>query len=135
MGLLIQLFYLVSTAITKVSILLFYRRLSDRVSSRFRLMLYGTMFVVIGTTVGGFLTHMIGCRPLEAYWMQNNTIWLSANAGKFQCYNESVYIVTQATISMITDFIVCILPLSLFMKLQMHWRQKVSICCIVDRSC
>ena len=62
--------------------------------------------------------------------MQNNEEWLLDNAGKFVCYNENVYIVFMATFSMITDFLVCILPLTLFMKLHMHWRQKIALAAI-----
>lgn len=125
MGMLIQLFYLVSTSTTKVSILLFYRRLTDRVSTRFRYILYITIAICVGACVSGVFVHLTGCQPLKSYWLKSDADWVAKNT--FHCYNEPLYIVIMATISMITDFIVCILPLSLFMKLQMHWRQKLAL--------
>ena len=93
-------------------------------------MVYSTMFVCVGACIAGLFVHFVGCRPFEAYWMQNNAEWLREHGDNFVCYNESVYIVFMATFSMVTDFLVCILPLTLFMRLHMHWRQKVALAAI-----
>ena len=60
--------------------------------------------------------------------MIGNPTWIAEN--KHTCYNEAHYIVFMATFSMVTDFVVCILPLSLFIKLHMHWRQKLALAAI-----
>jgi hypothetical protein len=126
----IQIFYLVSTSTTKISILLFYRRLTDRVSTRFQWILYGVIAFVACCCIAGFITMLVGCRPIHAYWMQVDPVWLAENTGKFTCYDEAAYIVFIATISMITDFLVCILPMSLFLRLQMYWKRKLALAAI-----
>jgi hypothetical protein len=67
---------------------------------------------------------------MEAYWMQVNPVWLAENQGKYACYDEAAYIVFIATVSMLTDFVVCILPMSLFLRLQMNWRRKLALAAI-----
>jgi hypothetical protein len=127
-GWLIQLFYLISTNVTKLSILLFYRRLTDRVSSRFRIMLYATIFIIAAGCVAGVITHCLSCRPLQAYWLIRDAAWVRSH--KYTCFDEAIYVVFMATFSMITDCLVCILPLSMCMRLNMHWRQKVALALI-----
>lgn len=126
----IQIFYLISTGTTKISILLFYRRLTDRVSTRFQYILYGMIALVAGYSVGAFLTLLVGCRPIHAYWMQIDQLWLAENQGKFTCHNEAISTVLIATFSMVTDFIVCILPMSLFLSLRLNWRRKFALAAI-----
>jgi hypothetical protein len=115
---------------TKISILLFYRRLTERVSTRFQWMLNGVIAFVACCCIAGFITMLVGCRPIHAYWMQVDPVWLAENTGKFTCYDEAAYIVFIATISMITDFLVCILPMSLFLRLQMNWKRKLALVAI-----
>jgi hypothetical protein len=118
---------MVSTSTTKISILLFYRRLTDRVSTKFQYILYGTMAFVTSVCFAGVITVLVGCRPLRAYWMVVNPLWAMENEGKYVCYDEGPYIVTFATLSMLTDFLVCILPMSLFFRLQLNWRRKLAL--------
>jgi hypothetical protein len=73
---------------------------------------------------------LVGCRPFNAYWLQVNPMWLAKNQGKFYCYDEATYIVVAATISMVTDFFVCVLPLSLFLRLKISNRQKLALAAI-----
>jgi hypothetical protein len=104
--------------------------LTDRVSTKFQYILYGTIAFVLCCCVSGFITMLVGCRPLHAYWMQVNPMWLIENEGKFTCYDEGIYIVFIATVSMVTDFLVCILPMTLFFRLQMNWRRKLALALI-----
>ncbi|KIW06153.1 uncharacterized protein PV09_03315 [Verruconis gallopava] len=129
-GFCVQIFYLLSTVATKISILLFYRRLTSRVSTAYLWVIYGSIAFVASFAMAGVITMFVGCRPLSAYWLQVNPLWFSANQGKFFCYNEGVYIVIAASISMVTDFVVCVLPLCLFLKIQIHWKQKLALTAI-----
>lgn len=56
--------------------------------------------------------------------MRANPFWVVANDGKYQCINDAVYVITAATIAMVQDFIVCILPLTLIMGLNIPKRKK-----------
>jgi hypothetical protein len=76
------------------------------------------------------ITLLVGCRPLNAYWMQVKPQWLEANQGKYSCYDEAAYIVWIAVFSMVTDFLACLLPMSLFFSLHMNWRRKAALAAI-----
>jgi hypothetical protein len=115
----IQVFYLLSTSTTKVSILLFYRRLTDRVMTRFQYLVYVIIIVVISGSLAGGLGLLLVCRPLSAYWLRLDPVWRAENEDTYHCGNEAHLSVAIACYAMVTDFIVCILPLSLFLRLQM----------------
>jgi hypothetical protein len=126
----IQLTYLVSTVTTKVSILLFYRRLTSGVSTPFRYAVYAAIIFVGSFCIAGLTTLLVGCRPFNAYWLELNPAWAAANEGKFYCYDEGPYIIAVATISMVTDFLVCVLPMMLFLRLNIGFRQKLALAAI-----
>jgi hypothetical protein len=113
-----------STVTTKISILMFYRRLTARVSTLFLWAVYVSIGLIASFFVASLITMLVGCQPFSSYWLQSNPVWLQENQGKFTCYDESLFIVIAATWSMVTDFLVCVLPLMLFLKLNMARRQK-----------
>jgi hypothetical protein len=93
-------------------------------------MVYAAIAFVVSFGIACNVTLLVGCRPFNAYWLQSNPTWLAANEGKFHCYDEGTYIVVAATISMVTDFVVCVLPMSLFLKLNIAKRQKFALAAI-----
>jgi hypothetical protein len=119
---------MVSTATTKVSILLFYRRLAaGTVTSTFLYCVYASIaFVVLYFIV--FLTNLfVGCRPLNAYWNQVDLAWSATNQGKYHCYDEALDIVMAGIFSVIQDFIACGLPTILLWKTRVPKRQKIAL--------
>jgi hypothetical protein len=63
--------YLVSTATTKISILLFYRRLaSGTISKAFQWAVYASIAFVAIYWVVFTLNLFLGCRPFRAFWME-----------------------------------------------------------------
>ena len=119
---------MVSTATTKISILLFYRRLAaGSVSPRFLGAVYASIaFVVVYFCIFFFMMFGI-CRPLSTYWMQADYFWYAANEGKFDCLNEASTLVASAIISAIQDFIACGLPMALLWKLRIPKKQKIAL--------
>ncbi|KAK0640426.1 hypothetical protein DIS24_g9394 [Lasiodiplodia hormozganensis] len=111
------------TALTKISILIFYRRLS-----------HGTYTTSWIWTVRGFIAFVAalavtfaillcaGCRPFKAFWLRVNIEWVMNN--EYSCFNEGVNFIVFAVINVITDAAVCILPLLVLRRLQMPKRQK-----------
>ena len=126
----IQIFFTFSTTVTKISILLFYRRLTDRISTRFRYILYATMAIITCNALTALITYLVGCQPLSATFYQSDPTWRAANKGTFKCYNEQTFVMYLSVFNVVSDFVVCILPLSLFLNLQMHWRKKVELAAI-----
>jgi hypothetical protein len=120
------LFYAVSTASIKISILLFYRRLSSPFPTAFRFatmvgIVYNVAFGIIWTFAIAF-----SCTPVEAYWMSFSPIWV-ANNPDYHCTHENVSGPISAGLSVIGDLYSTLLPLLLVWNLQMARRKKVAL--------
>ncbi|KAL2864979.1 uncharacterized protein BJX67DRAFT_383200 [Aspergillus lucknowensis] len=63
--------YSVLMCALKLSILSFYIRLTDKLSSRYRMPIYIGFGLVIGTFLASILTVFIACRPFHKYWQIN----------------------------------------------------------------
>jgi hypothetical protein len=122
---------MVSTATTKISILLFYRRLAaGTISNRFLCVVYAAIAFVVIYFIIFWINLFIGCRPFNAFWNQVNLFWVAANKGKYQCINEPANLLAAAIISVIQDFIACGVPTILFWKLRIPKRQKIALAAI-----
>lgn len=120
--------YMVSTCTTKVSILLFYRRLvSGAVSRAFLYCVYASIAYVAVYFVIYFLALFGICVPLSTYWKQADWGWYEANSNSFHCLPEGKMLISSAVISASQDFIACGLPMILFSTLQMPRRQKIAL--------
>ena len=121
--------FILSSCTTKISILLFYRRLTIHVSTRYTRTIYGCIAILVGYCLAG-ATLFVGCHPLHAYWDEMSLEWVAKNEGKYWCYDEAAYIVAMSAISMATDFMVCILPMPLVINLNMATRKKVKLAAV-----
>jgi hypothetical protein len=119
---------MVSTATTKISILLFYRRLAEgSISTRFLYTVYAAIAFVVVYFIVFWINLFTGCRPFHAFWSQVDLVWAAENAGKYYCFNELKNLVIAAIISVIQDFLACGLPTILFWKLKVPRRQKIAL--------
>jgi len=125
----IEATYLISTGLTKVSILLFYRRL---VAGTFAPPFVWSVRIVIFSVVAYMITFeftlIFGCRPIHAYWDQVSPIWRASN--NYECLNEVATLYSANITSIVQDFLTFLMPLLLFWKLQLPTRQKVILGCI-----
>ncbi len=117
---------MLSTGCTKVSILLFYRRVLWRsysvVFHRTNLLL---LFSVIATTIACYFSLVFSCTPVEAYWKNRTFIEpLEPTPTDYKCRGEPVTMLIPSIISVITDFLVTIFPLFFISRLQLPPRQK-----------
>ncbi|KAK7705446.1 hypothetical protein SLS57_010100 [Botryosphaeria dothidea] len=125
----ISLSYIVSTSLTKLSILCFYRRMAVNTIERwFLYTVWASMAFVLAYMLTFVLTIFLGCKPLPAYWNQVDPSWAQTNGWK--CFNEGAVMLAASAISVVQDFLACGLPLLLFRKLQIPRRQKVALGCI-----
>lgn len=126
----IETCYIMSTGLTKISILLFYRRMSaGSISTTFRFIVHASIASVIAYMVAFILVGCLGCKPLSAFWDQANVEWARTHipGETYQCVNEGAVLLSASAISIVQDFLACGLPMALFWKLQLPKRQKIAL--------
>lgn len=104
----------------KISILLFYLRLSPY--KYFRTATYGLLVIV--TTygfVGGF-QFLFACRPIAKYW--NHKIAYGS------CYDRNKLWLSNAAVNSATDIVMMFLPMFMLWHVQIPRRQKIGLLAI-----
>lgn len=117
--------YIVATCSVKISILLFYRRLS----SNFNRVFFVATWIGIAYNIA-YLVSMLfligfACLPAKAYWLQLDRTW--ATTHKFACINEHVSLPASAATSVLGDLYTTLLPCILILKLDLPRRQKIAL--------
>lgn len=117
--------YIISNCTVKISVLLFYRRLSVKFSGAFMVATWaGIAYITIYGVVFCFLL-LLECRPLQAYWMAFNLEWRATN--EFTCLSESALLPLSGAFSVVGDFYSTLLPIILVTHLQLPVRQKLGL--------
>jgi hypothetical protein len=123
----IYILYSLTSGLIKLSILLFYRRLSSRaVSPAFRWTMRITIFVIGGYSIAFIIIPIFACRPSSAFWDQVDFIKI-ARGYEWTCINEGADVVAHGIISTAQDLVVAFLPTLLCWNLQMPLRQKIAL--------
>jgi hypothetical protein len=126
----IEILFVLATGLIKVSILLFFRRLGSRgVSKAFRITTWVAIWFTIASTVAFFISPLVGCRPISAYWEQSNVTKIVQGA-KFNCNDEGAAITAAGVISTVQDLITALLPNFIYWKAQIPFRQKAALMAI-----
>jgi hypothetical protein len=111
----------------KVSILLFYRRLSSRaVSNTFRWTTWVTIGYIVAYTVVLTLLPIFGCRPVSAFWDQVD-IFKRLQGYKFSCFDEGADIFAASIISATQDLLTAVLPTFIYWNLQISVQKKFAL--------
>ena len=85
----IEALYMVGTSLTKISILLFYRRMvAGSVSKGFLWVVYVSIFSVIAYMITFLFTVFFNCRPINAMWDQVDLSWVGSHYGQYTCVSE-----------------------------------------------
>ncbi len=117
--------YIVAISLIKVSVLLFYRRLSVKFSKAFLIATWiGIAYNILYFVAFG-LTLLLLCDPLQSYWESFDPVWAATH--KSHCANESVALPTSAAFSVLGDFYSTLLPLILVYHLDLPPRQKIAL--------
>jgi hypothetical protein len=125
----IELTYLASTSLIKISILCFYRRLaSGSISRTFVYWVWGSIAFVIAYFVAFGFAVIFTCSPVQGYWRMLDISWRLQN--KLQCHNEGATIVAVVVVSTVQDLVICALPIFLVWNLQIPRRQKAALIAI-----
>ncbi|KAF1831661.1 hypothetical protein BDW02DRAFT_504756 [Decorospora gaudefroyi] len=122
----IELNYMVSTTLIKVSILCFYRRITGRLTTQFVYWVWGCIIFCVVYGVVFTFAIIFTCTPVVGFFHIFDIMWRLKN--EVTCRNEGAIIVACAAVSSIQDFIICMLPIFLIWNLHISKRQKVGLC-------
>jgi len=122
--------YIVATGLTKISILLFYRRIvDDSISKGVKWAARATIAFVIMYMLTWIFATFLGCSPINSYWLSFNSDWRKTNirGADWQCYNEGVSTAVANVVSISQDLLTCGVPMIACWRLQTTWRQKIAL--------
>lgn len=122
-----QWFYLWSTGVVKISVLLFYRRLSVSFSKAFLWATWIGIIYNIIQLVAFSLALLLVCLPIEAYWKSFDLKWALQHQDQYKCQNEGIGLTASAVFSVIGDFYAALLPSLLVARLKLPQRQKWAV--------
>jgi len=129
MAFLIEIFFLFSTCSTKISVLLFYRRLvSDTCSRNFKLAVWVAIAFVVAYTITFLCLMLTNCDPVKATWMRHDFAWTETHP--YKCASNHVVVaVSEAAgcLSVVTDFYSVMLPAALLMRIRINRRQRFGL--------
>lgn len=109
----------------RISILLFYRRLSISFTRGFLIAVwlgiaYNVCMIVVFALANAFI-----CLPTQAFWLRYDIAWRTSHHWK--CGNEGISLPTAGIATVIADIYCTILPLALVMTLKIPQRQKFAL--------
>ncbi|KAI4087818.1 MAG: hypothetical protein L6R37_008278 [Teloschistes peruensis] len=110
------IFYIVSLALTKVSILLLYRRIFPQ--RNYHVILWGIGTFVAAFTFANVVFVIFSCHPIQGAW--NPFI-------KAKCINGEAVVLAVAVLTTVTDLIILGLPLPLVWKLHLPALQRLQL--------
>ncbi|KAF1364417.1 hypothetical protein EJ07DRAFT_100167 [Lizonia empirigonia] len=122
----IEINYVVCTTLIKISILVFYRRMTASLTINFVYWVWGSIIFCAIYGIVFVLLVAFTCTPANGFFYIFDTAWRSQN--ELTCRNEGVIIVSVAAISTVQDFIICLLPVFLIWSLQIPKTQKFALC-------
>jgi hypothetical protein len=117
--------YVIGITLIKISVLLFYRRLSVKFSRAFLIATWiGIVYNILYFLSFG-LTLLLLCRPLHAYWDSFSPVWAASH--RFHCASENAALPASSAFSVAGDFYSTLLPLILVYYLELPRRQKFAL--------
>ncbi|KAL5433010.1 hypothetical protein PMIN07_011401 [Paraphaeosphaeria minitans] len=125
--LVIEVLYLLTTSLIKISILCFYKRITNgSISKTFIYWIWGSIAFVIVYFFAFSLSIIFTCSPIEGFWHYFDINWRLSH--QLKCNDEGALIVVVVVISTLQDFFLCALPVILIWNLQISRRRKAALC-------
>jgi hypothetical protein len=121
--------FTLASGLVKLSVLLFYRRLSTRaVSPIFKWIMRIMIVTIICYTIAFIVVLSFTCQPFSAWWQQVNfALQLLPGGYQYHCINEGADVVANGIVATVQDFIVATLPTILCWRIQIPIRQKIAL--------
>lgn len=117
--------YLTATCSVKISILLFYRRLSVTFSNTFLVATWVGIVYNVLYWIAFVLCLLAQFRPLDSYWLSFDPTWAATH--QFSHGNERWSLPMSAGLSVLGDLYATLLPLMLIRVLHLPQRQKAAL--------
>jgi hypothetical protein len=128
LGIALEALYMVSTVATKISILLFYRRLiPGTVSKGFRWAVYVAMTSIMLYFFAFVILLFTRYQPTYADWMIGDPYWWAEHKDEVRGANEGIILASSAVISAVQDFLVCGMPMVVFWKMTIPKRERIAL--------
>ncbi|KAF2843411.1 hypothetical protein M501DRAFT_903162, partial [Patellaria atrata CBS 101060] len=125
-SLVIEIFYIFCTGLTKISILCLYQRLAPhKVAQSFIYKTWACIAFIIAYVITFLFVRSFGCKPISAFWYRQIPQWRATH--EFSCLDDAAVYFTAGSISVVQDILAVILPMILVWKLQMTRRQKIAV--------
>jgi hypothetical protein len=118
-----QLLYNPPLALVKASVLLFLLRLGSK-SNLVKRLIWGTFWFNVALVVVIFVADVFQCKPVAFVYD------FSIPGGK--CFNQGVFYVSTAVMTIVTDFLVLAIPILITHGLQMPRRRKIAVTVILS---
>lgn len=119
-----ELAFLICSCFTKVSVLMFYRRLVDHTVSKYWIW---TVICAISFTISYSLAFILvlifNCSPTEAYWKAFNPSWTA----QYTCVDTTIVNLLAGIMSIISDLYSVILPCLMTRHLLLPKAQKLGL--------
>ncbi|KAI1071496.1 hypothetical protein LB507_005276 [Fusarium sp. FIESC RH6] len=114
----VNIFYMLSSDLAKISLLFFYLRLSPERNFRMVIYVLISLFALYGLIYA--MISLFGCQPIKASWD------LAAQAtGK--CIDKFGFFLAASVANVVMDLVILLLPLRIVIPLQIPRRQKMSL--------
>ena len=119
-----ELTFLITGGATKVSILLFYRRLVDGAyPKRWKYAVLAALWFTAAWTVAFSLALVFNCRPTKAYWKAFDPLWNE----KYHCENTKVNNLLSGIFTVTSDVYTVLLPTIMTHDLSLPIRQRIAL--------
>ncbi|KAH3994720.1 hypothetical protein HBH70_115880 [Parastagonospora nodorum] len=126
MSMSVELNYLASTTLIKISILCFYRRITGSLKTAFVYSIWVMIaFCAIYAIIFGFLL-VFTCDPVVGTFHLFDLAWRFKNP--VTCRDEGAIVVACAIVGTFQDLVICLLPIFLVWNLKMPKRTKIALC-------
>lgn len=109
--------YAVCTAFSKMSLVIFYRKLSPQ--TWWKWCVYGAFFFVAAYNAAILLATIFGCRPFKKGW--------DVTVVEGSCIDRAVLYMCTAALGIASDLLLLIMPIPMIVRLQMPSRQKIGL--------
>ncbi|KAJ6114835.1 hypothetical protein N7486_000613 [Penicillium sp. IBT 16267x] len=115
-----EFFYGSVVPAVKMSIVLLYYRIFP--VTWFRRVLYGISFLVLGWGIAIIVTAGFQCQPYDYFWKQ-----YTDPTAEGSCIDVYAFFLSNGSLSVFTDFVILICPISMVWRLQMPMRRKLTV--------
>jgi len=125
-GWIAQMLFIISSGATKVSILMFYRRMTQGTYNvRWRYAIWAALAFTFGFVAALLISYCLICRPLDSYWLSYDFSYTK----EYKCLNGNALTPLTGTLSITSDLYATILPWCMLYKynLDVPRKQKIAL--------